>query len=93
MRVVYIDGRHKEWPAEIYLEKETYRCSIFPGSVTVVDTGTFIRYTYHHNDTVTGAHIKSEQITNNNKVNFINIAAMFMPSHYLMVKLSERNSS
>lgn len=93
MRVVYIDGFSKEWPAEIYLEKEAYRCSIFPGSVTVVDTGTFVRYTYHHNDPITGAHIKSEQINNSNKINFVNIAAMFMPPHYLMVKLAERKTS
>lgn len=89
MYVVYIDSLGKEWPAEIYLEKEVYRCSIFPGSVTVVDTGTFVRYTYHHNNPVTGAH-KTEKITNSNKINFLNIAAMFMPSHYLMVKLTER---
>lgn len=93
MRVVYIDGLGREWPAEIYLEKEVYRCSIFPGSVAVVDTGTLIRYTYHHDDTLTGVHIKSEQITKSNKVNIMNIAAMFMPSYYLMVKPTERKSS
>ena len=93
MFVVYIDNFSNEHPAEIYLEKEVYRCSIFPGSVTIVDTGTFIRYIYHHDDPVTGVHTKVEQITNSNKVNFVNIAAMFMPSHYLMVKLSERKSS
>ena len=93
MRAVYIDGSGREWPAEIYLDKEDYRCSIFPGSVSIVDTGTFVRYIYHHNDPITGAHIKTEQITNDNKVNFVNIAAMFMPSHYLMVKLAERKSS
>lgn len=93
MRVIYIDALGKEWPAEIYLEKEVYRCSIFPGSVTVVDTGTLVRYIYHHDDPVTGAYIKSEQITNSNKVNFVNIASMFMPPHYLMVKPAERKSS
>ena len=93
MRVVYIDNLGKEHPAEIYLEKEVYYCSIFPGSVTTVDTGAFIRYIYHHDNPTTGEHIKAEQIANSNKVNFTNIAAMFMPSHYLMVKLSERNSS
>jgi len=93
MRVIYIDGLGKEWPAEIYLEKEVYRCSIFPGSVSIVDTGTFVRYIYHHDDLVTGAHIKAEQITKSNKVNFVNIATMFMPSHYLMVKSTERISS
>lgn len=93
MRVVYLDGHHKEWPAEIYLEKEVYRCSIFPGSVTVVDTETLVRYTYHHIDPITGAHIKTEQITNGNKINFVNIAAMFMPPHFLMVKLTERKQS
>lgn len=90
MRVVYIDNFGEQWPAEIYLEKEVYRCSIFPGSVTVVDTGTFVRYVYHHHDPITGVHIKSEQIARSNKVNIINIAAMFMPSNYLMVKPSER---
>lgn len=93
MRVFYIDNFGKEWPAEIYLEKEVYRCSIFPGSVAVVDTGTYIRYIYHHDDRLTGVYIKSKQITNSNKVNFVNIASMFMPSHYLMVKLAERKSS
>lgn len=93
MRVVYVDGFGEEWPAEIYLEKEVYRCSIFPGSVAVVDTGTFVRYVYHHYDQIIGAHIKAEQLTKSNKVNIINIAAMFMPSHYLMVKPSERKSS
>lgn len=92
MRVVYIDEHGKEWPGEIYLEKEVYRCSIFPGSVAVVDTGTFVRYVYHHDDSVTGVHIKAEQLTKSNKVNIINIASMFMPSHYLMVKPSERKS-
>nr|DAK81906.1 MAG TPA: hypothetical protein [Caudoviricetes sp.] len=29
MRVVYIDKFDREWPAEIYLEKEVYYCSIF----------------------------------------------------------------
>lgn len=93
MRVVYIDSNYREWPAEIYLEKEGYRCSIFPGSVAIVDTGAHVRYIYHHDDPITGAHIKSEQITKSNKVNIINIAAMFMPSHYLMVKPAERKSS
>lgn len=93
MRVIYIDNFGKEWPAEIYLEKEVYRCSIFPGSVAIIDTGTFVRYIYHHDDPVTGAHIKADQITNDNKVNFVNIASMFMPSHFLMVKLAERKSS
>ncbi len=90
MRTVYIDGFGKEWPAEIYFDKEVYRCSIFPGSVSVVDTGTFVRYTYRHDDPITGAQIETQQITNSNKINFVNIAAMFMPSHYLMVKLLER---
>lgn len=93
MRVSYIDGFGRERPAEIYLEKEVYRCSIFPGSVAVVDTGTFVRYVYHHDDPITGAHIKAEQLTKSNKVSITNIAAMFMPSHYLMVKLAERKSS
>lgn len=93
MHVVYMDGLGREWPAEIYLEKEVYRCSIFPGSVAVVDTGTFVRYVYHRDDSDTGAHIKAEQSTKSNKVSIINIAAMFMPSHYLMVKLVERKSS
>ena len=93
MRVVYIDGLGREWPAEIYLEKEVYRCSIFPGSVAVVDTGTLVRYIYHHDDQITGEHIKAEQLTESNKVSIINIAAMFMPSHYLMVKLAERKLS
>lgn len=61
MRVAYIDGLGKECTAEIYLEKEVYRCSIFPGSVAVIDTGTFVRYVYHHDDPITGAHIKAEQ--------------------------------
>lgn len=91
--VIYVDSKYKECPAEIYLEHETYRCSIFPGSVTVVDTGTFVLYIYHHDDPITGAHIKGEQITKSNRVNIINIASMFMPSHYLLVKLSERKSS
>lgn len=93
MRVVYIRSLSEEWPAEIYLEKEVYRCSIFPGSVTVVDTGTFVRYVYHHDDPITGAHIKAEELIRSNKVNIINIAAMFMPAHYLMVKPSERKLS
>lgn len=93
MRVVYLDEHYKEWPAEIYLEKEVYRCSIFPGSVTVVDTGTFVRYVYHYYNPTTGDHVKAEQLIKSNKVNIVNIASMFMPSHYLMVKLSERNSS
>lgn len=93
MRVVYIDSYGDEWPAEIYLEKEVYRCSIFPGSVTIVDIGTFVRYTYYHDDPTTGAHIKGEQITKSNRINIINIASMFMPSHFLMVKLAERKSS
>lgn len=93
MRVFYIDNLGKEWPAEIYLEKEVYRCSIFPGSVAVVDTGTFVRYVYHHDDPITGSTYKAEQLTKSNKVNIINIAAMFMPSHYLMVKPTERKLS
>ena len=93
MRVVYVDRQFKEWPAEIYLEEEVYRCSIFPGSVVVVDTGTHVRYVYHYDDPVTRAHVKGEHITKTNKINIINIASMFMPSHYLMVKPSERKSS
>lgn len=91
--VVYVDSIYNEWLAEIYLEHESYRCSIFPGSVTVVDTGTFVRYIYHHIDPSTGAHTKGEQLTKSNRVNIINIASMFMPPHYLLVKLLERNSS
>lgn len=93
MRVDYIDSFGKDWPAEIYLEKEVYRCSIFPGSVAVVDTGSFVRYIYHHDDPITGVHIKAEQSTKTNKVSIINIAAMFMPSHYLTVKPAERKLS
>lgn len=92
-RVIYTDSNYKEWPAEIYLENETYRCSIFPGSVTVVDTGTFVRYVYHCDDPLTGTHIKGEQLTKSNRINIINIASMFMPPQYLLVKLSERKSS
>ncbi len=93
MLVSYVDNFGEEWPAEIYLEKEVYRCSIFPGSVAVVDTGTFVRYVYQHDDPITGAHIKAEQLTKSNKVSITNIAAMFMPSHYLMVKPIERKLS
>ena len=93
MRVVYIDSHGNEWPAEIHLEKEVYRCSIFPGSVALVDTGTYVRYIYHCDDPVTGTYIKGEQTIKSNRVNIINIASMFMPSHYLLVKLSERKSS
>lgn len=93
MRMIYIDALGKEWPAEIYLDKEVYRCSIFPGSVAVVDTGTYVRYVYHHDDPITGVYIKAEQLTKSNKVSITNIAAMFMPSHYLMVKPAERKLS
>ena len=93
MRMIYIDALGKELPAEIYLDKEVYRCSIFPGSVAIVDTGTYVRYVYHHDDPITGVYIKAEQLTKSNKVSIINIASMFMPSHYLMVKPSERKSS
>lgn len=93
MHVIYIDALGKEWPADIYIEKEVYRCSIFPGSVAVIDTGTFVRYVYHHDNPITGAHIKAEQLTKSNKVSITNIAAMFMPSHYLMVKSAERKLS
>lgn len=85
-RVIYVDSTHKEWPAEIYLERETYRCSIFPGSVTVVDTGTFVRYIYQHYDPVTDIYTKGEQTFKSNRINIINIASMFMPTNYLLVK-------
>ena len=93
MHVVYVDSNLKEWPAEIYLDRESYRCTIFSGSVTVVDTGTFVRYTYHRYNPITGEHVKGVQVSRSNRINIINIAAMFAPPHYLLVKLSERKSS
>lgn len=87
MFVIYVDNNQTQHIAEIFSKGGIYYCSIFPGHVTAnkMDNG-FIKYSYyHHNDAIEST-TRGEQVCKSKEINYINIASMFMPANYLLVK-------